>query len=656
MNKVKLNMCIICLAIGLLLIGSEAAKAEVLVDNTTRNGSFEYPVIADIVPSYPDVKWISEGDPDYTDYFGIPENPWVGNPGNAVIQESAQNWDGAQIGVIGWGTSALRMDLKDELGQPIMLHANTRYTLSAYGLQPDQGPCAGWYLAIGDTSGAVYATSEPLVGSAFEQATVTFESPLEGDGLRIELAKIAAECSAQAWFDSATLTTETFVGLIPDTFEDYATGSSDPDFTTRWSTSSGTIEVSTADAYGDAQSMKAVSSGASTITKQIPSETFDYSGLSGRLVGIWYKGDAGNTTGDLTLTVTDSSNDVYGTTTIAGATQETEWTRINILIDDEDPNDWKQSAKVKIDVGAAATMYFDDLTFQIPVVPPKLALEWKFDTNQVFGGETWVPDTSGNSTAIWAKFQNFTGNKWQFVSGRSSDTRWATVPDDEALQFGVDPQYEVYNDTLNLAPELNDYFRGESSWAINQWVYLDPNYAESPVHGVLFGGFGDSDGGVGSCRYLKAINGAIGFYDGSDYNTGYSFLLGQWQMITITYDKWIKTCRIYRNAQEIGSFSLLPVEASKMIRICTKDGFNGIVDDFRLYDGNLAWEDDDPAVDDVITLWDYWVCPTFGVPESVLVGWPTGDINGDCRVNIVDLAGMAYNWLTCERYPQSFCD
>ncbi len=655
MNKVQVNICLTCLAaVSVLLLASDATHAEVLVDNTTRNGSFEYPVIPDIVPTYPAKKWIGQGEPDYAAFFGIPENPWVGAPQGAVIQESVQNEDGAQIGVIGWGTNALRMDLKDDLGQSLLVQANTRYILTAYGLQPDAGACSGWFLAIGDTSGAVYASSEPLVGLAFTQATVTFASPLDGDGLRIELAKIAAECSQQAWFDSVTLTTEPFVGLIPDTFEDYATGSSDPDFTSRWNTSSGTIEVSTMDAHGDTQSMKAVSSGASTITKQIPAETFDYSGLAGRVIGIWYKGDVGNAAGDLTLTVTDSSDNGYGTTTIVGATQETQWTRIDILVDD--PNSWTQTAKVKLDVGVAATMYFDDLAFQIPVVPPKLALEWKFDTHQVFSGETWMEGTS--PSGIWAKFQNFEGNQWQFVPGRSNDARWATVPGDEALQFGVDPQHEVYNDgTPNLAG-LNDYFRGESSWTINQWIYLDPNYAGNPIHGVLFGGFGDANdtNAVGNSRYLKAINGNIGFYSGSDYNTGYPFLLGEWQMITITYDKWTKTCRIYRNAQEIAAFSLNLVDASKIIRIGPQDGFSGIVDDFRLYDGNIAWEDSDPEVDDVVTLWDYWVCPTFGVPASVLVGWPTGDINGDCQVNLVDFAGMANNWLRCERYPLSFCD
>ena len=33
----------------------------------------------------------------------------------------------------------------------------------------------------------------------------------------------------------------------------------------------------------------------------------------------------------------------------------------------------------------------------------------------------------------------------------------------------------------------------------------------------------------------------------------------------------------------------------------------------------------------------------------------SADLNGDCRVNMIDFATMASQWLSCDKIPQSFC-
>jgi hypothetical protein len=43
-------------------------------------------------------------------------------------------------------------------------------------------------------------------------------------------------------------------------------------------------------------------------------------------------------------------------------------------------------------------------------------------------------------------------------------------------------------------------------------------------------------------------------------------------------------------------------------------------------------------------------------PATIICSGPlVGDMDGDCRVNFVDLAKMAENWLKCNLQPQSSC-
>lgn len=45
-----------------------------------------------------------------------------------------------------------------------------------------------------------------------------------------------------------------------------------------------------------------------------------------------------------------------------------------------------------------------------------------------------------------------------------------------------------------------------------------------------------------------------------------------------------------------------------------------------------------------------------GTEDSYCTGLIAGDLTGDCKVNLADLAVFASNWLTCNLEPQSACE
>jgi len=72
------------------------------------------------------------------------------------------------------------------------------------------------------------------------------------------------------------------------------------------------------------------------------------------------------------------------------------------------------------------------------------------------------------------------------------------------------------------------------------------------------------------------------------------------------------------------------------------DGNSGYIGD-KFYT-DLYNDDNDPIL--------------FAIPAQATItcsGPLAGDVNGDCMVNVVDLAKMAENWLTCNLQPQSSC-
>ena len=422
--------------------------------------------------------------------------------------------------------------------------------------------------------------------------------------------------------------------LLPDDFEAYVESSSDPhdivlgDY---WS-STGTISLETTEVHGGLQSLKAVLSAAGTVTKATD-PNYNYAGQDGKEVVLWFKGDVSNDTGAVTLKILDVENNVIASGTFVNGTTQADWVAVKVAVDAVAQPNWAQAQSVQIDVGAAGTMYFDDLEFGIPDQPAQLVVHWKLDENS---GLT-AADSSGNNINGALKSPPFTGAEW--VAGN----------DGNALQFGSDPNYNVDSGPVTAVLDP-DIFRGNSSWTISQWIYLNEASSEE-----VFGGFGsgDSSGGAGSERYLiSGPDNAIRFWgEQKNVTASATFDVGQWQMVTITYDRWTKTLRMYKNAVPVGAalgFGLFDTAARVQIAPVEgpKDpegnslGFtspNGLIDDFRIYDQALS-------VQEVVTLYGQWICLPGSEPEL--------DFNGDCRVDFIDFAQFAASWLEDTRvYP-----
>ena len=77
--------------------------------------------------------------------------------------------------------------------------------------------------------------------------------------------------------------------------------------------------------------------------------------------------------------------------------------------------------------------------------------------------------------------------------------------------------------------------------------------------------------------------------------------------------------------------------------------FVGLVDDFSLWQGILPAEDrDGDPTNDILSMWGSWICPDGAQPPL--------DFDGDCVVNIGDLAAIGEEWMVCGRRPLDMCD
>jgi alpha-mannosidase len=90
--------------------------------------------------------------------------------------------------------------------------------------------------------------------------------------------------------------------------------------------------------------------------------------------------------------------------------------------------------------------------------------------------------------------------------------------------------------------------KARDSWTINLFCKMD----HQPDNRTVIAGFGrDNDGESGTGRYLAKFANGIHFWSANqDVDTTTQFDLGQWQMITATYDG--QTLRLYKNGAPIG--------------------------------------------------------------------------------------------------------
>lgn len=431
--------------------------------------------------------------------------------------------------------------------------------------------------------------------------------------------------------------------LIPDGFELYENSDS---LNSLWSGDGATVSLDSAVSYQGKKSMKAVfGAGGGTITKETPRDT-NFSAKDGHDLVVWFKGDAANTDGTVTVNVADPNGIIFASQTAETGTTSGDWNWVKLGVEASDPNmPWGTTAQVIIEVSAAGTVNFDGIGFAPPYKEAVKVVDWKFDEAD---GKI-ASDSSGNG--IDGVLDYVEQAVWSIDGGNSGQAG------DNALVFGPDPNYIVVAEDVVLPEGVSDIFSATSSWTINQWVYLNA----APEGITMLGGFGRSEyyagdlDEAGSMRQLYASSGNVAFWPhAGDIVTTEPLDVGKWQMITVTYDKWTQFIRIYKNAVEIGKGAASLTDAMHRISISPEgyshgNSFDGMIDDFTVFDGIIPWEDnDDDPTNDIISLWGSWVCL-----DNVTLPY---DYDGNCQVDLADFAVIAATWMECGREPVIFCE
>jgi hypothetical protein len=140
--------------------------------------------------------------------------------------------------------------------------------------------------------------------------------------------------------------------------------------------------------------------------------------------------------------------------------------------------------------------------------------------------------------------------------------------------------------------------------------------------------------------------GELRFMSTSDTVSSTPLPCGDWEHIAVTFDG--ETATLYRNGVSIssGAFEFdFKTDANLTIGAGQRDDmgtvsytFNGALDEILIY--NYALNRYDVA--------DLYY---FGSGESVCLDPPLYDFDGDCIINLTDLAMLASHWLDCGLYP-----
>jgi hypothetical protein len=130
---------------------------------------------------------------------------------------------------------------------------------------------------------------------------------------------------------------------------------------------------------------------------------------------------------------------------------------------------------------------------------------------------------------------------------------------------------------------------------------------------------------------------------------------GQWHMLTVTYDPAATLLRLFTDGDEDTQLILnlrtapLPFAPLSIGGRATENSVSGAIDEVRIYSYPLT---PTQVAEMYVGLRPgEYVCVTPDGSTFVNV-----DLNGDCKVNLADIAIAAHQWLECQRIPTAACD
>lgn len=199
----------------------------------------------------------------------------------------------------------------------------------------------------------------------------------------------------------------------------------------------------------------------------------------------------------------------------------------------------------------------------------------------------------------------------------------------------------------SAAVEIPTAAHANLAWSLSWWEKSNPDAGggewEAMIGSGATGGFEVLE--ANRYRTDKYAVGVAGSYVYSDAGTSYD--RGAWHHQAVTYDAASSTLTLYANGEPAGSASaslFAGFDVSLFVGN-VRDGsqpYLGAIDDLRFYNYALTPREVASLYTDVR-------------PEAVLcLGNPNRDLDGDCDVDIDDLAMFLASWLECGKIPN--CD
>ncbi len=307
-----------------------------------------------------------------------------------------------------------------------------------------------------------------------------------------------------------------------------------------------------------------------------------------------------------------------------------------------------------------------------------MTYQWFYDADGVPGGEVMITDGPNHKGALTDRLMlldvSSADEGYYFCvvdNGNAVPTRMARLveghliahwpldddPNDIVNGYGGtahgEPVYEPgviggamrfdgINDYVELPPGFADF-----SWGLTLSVWAKPKTNGAWARFVDFANGSPSDN-ILFARGDTTDSFVLEIYDGGAGGGVWSpavLELNVWQMLTATVDRYGNVV-LYKNGERVGvGTTRRPNVVPRGSNYIGRSNwfhdlpYAGSMDDLRLYDYPLTAQE----VADL-----YLLAPG---TEHVCIAQPQFDLNGDCTVDLKDLAIIAGVWLECGRYP-----